>query len=108
LIIAATNQVFGEEFWPEETRHVREIWASALDGTGSFRLSGIEAGALLVIPRRYTFQGRYQIVAGHIGLITDVTESYLNLLHARARTGTVEETVFRRSAPYLGAVTLMD
>ncbi|HZM63736.1 MAG TPA: CHAP domain-containing protein [Candidatus Saccharimonadales bacterium] len=86
-------------------RHVRDFWQAAQDEKYGLALSEPAVGVLLVTPRLYMVDGRQQIVAGHVGIITEVRDSSILWVHANPRAARVEEVAIRASAP-LGAISL--
>lgn len=89
-------------------RHVRDIWDQA-EVSERFRRVGIKVGSFLITRRKYEYDDGKKIeVAGHIGLITDVTEETIVWIHASPPIGRVEERQLKTAATIMGAVEYLE
>jgi hypothetical protein len=82
------------------------MWANAENGTESFLRAGIAIGTLLVTSRRYTLDGEWQYVPGHIGIVTATEGDAISFVHANANAGVVEERPLTTRATILGSLTV--
>lgn len=96
--------------WPQVVRHVRDFWDVASEGLCDMRQTSQQVGGLWVTSRHYTLQGERRKVAGHIGVITEVTSDALEILHASPKRGKVEtkRLSLATAARSLGTIMLSD
>jgi len=110
LVIDVAREVFGHDAWPDDVRHVRDIWAAAKAGNTLLvpRMEP-EAGDLVVLARQYTIDGQDRTVPGHIGFVSDIGADGLRIIHAATSFmpgGRVEENPLRHSEISLGYIAL--
>jgi len=109
LIIYAARKVAGEQAWPDQLRHVRQLAAADERETpGLRRVTTLGVGSLVLLRRRWTLpDGGNMYVAGHIGIKTgDTQDGVPILLHAATGTRKVVERPMRTCKNIIGGLVL--
>ncbi|MDZ7744444.1 MAG: NlpC/P60 family protein [Candidatus Saccharibacteria bacterium] len=90
--------------WPDQVRHVRDMWNDAQTEQVMFKQSALEAGALLITQKYYDIGDQQTEMPGHMGIVLTVEDETVRYIHASAKRGRVEICKRRIPTSYMGAI----